>query len=244
MTIIPKIASNATNDIIEDNLPKVLVEAVIKKRDTFQETVPHNSTLLDRATPSSVDLKHQLYLKMKRYFNINSIKPKRLLVEEPVSDVNQVIPKDDSPELIEELQNVDKHVTMVYDHERMEATLRDMICNSQVKDNDLLVQQYKQFTILEEESIKSGFARFNTIITSLKALDEGFSSKNYVKKFLRDLHSKWRAKVKAIKESKDLSSLALDKLIDNLKVHDVVTKKDSKIYKGKKGKGKVHCLDS
>ncbi|GJV12627.1 hypothetical protein Tco_1354168 [Tanacetum coccineum] len=91
--------------------------------------------------------------------------------------------------------------------------------NSQVKDNkiDLLVQQYEQFTILEEESIDSGFARFNTIITSLKALDEGFSSKNYVRKFLRALHPKWRAKVMAIEESKDLSSLALDELIDNLK---------------------------
>ncbi|GKD99289.1 hypothetical protein Tco_1387273, partial [Tanacetum coccineum] len=64
-----------------------------------------------------------------------------------------------------------------------------------VKDNkiDLLVPQYEQFTIFEEESIDSGFARFNTIITSLKALDEGFSSKNYVRKFLRALHPKWRA---------------------------------------------------
>ncbi|GJW70358.1 hypothetical protein Tco_0127275 [Tanacetum coccineum] len=70
---------------------------------------------------------------------------------------------------------------------------------------DLLVQQYEQFTILEEESIDSDFARFNTIITSLKALDE---------------------------ESKDLSSLALDELIDNLKVHEVVMEKDSKIYRG------------
>ncbi|GJT69913.1 hypothetical protein Tco_1029199 [Tanacetum coccineum] len=86
--------------------------------------------------------------------------------------------------------------------------------NSQVKDNkiDLLVQQYEQFTILEEESIDSGFARFNTIITSLKDLDEGFSSKNYVRKFLRALHPKWREKVTTIKESKDLSSLALDEL--------------------------------
>ncbi|GKB39418.1 hypothetical protein Tco_0884360 [Tanacetum coccineum] len=41
---------------------------------------------------------------------------------------------------------------------------------------DLLVQQYEQFTILEEESIDSGFARFNTIITSLKALDEESSN--------------------------------------------------------------------
>ncbi|GJY92582.1 hypothetical protein Tco_0508364 [Tanacetum coccineum] len=116
--------------------------------------------------------------------------------------------------------------------------------NSQVKDNkiDLLVQQYEQFTIFEEESIDSGFARFNIIITSLKALDEGFSSKNYVRKFLRALHPKWRAKVTAIEESKDLSSLALDELIGNLKVHEVVMEKDSEIYRGKKERVKSIAL--
>ncbi|GJW02668.1 retrovirus-related pol polyprotein from transposon TNT 1-94 [Tanacetum coccineum] len=55
--------------------------------------------------------------------------------------------------------------------------------------------------IPEEESIDNAFARFNTIITSLKALDESFSSKNYVRKFLRALPPKWRAKAK--KESSD-----------------------------------------
>ncbi|GJX75973.1 hypothetical protein Tco_0322784 [Tanacetum coccineum] len=35
-------------------------------------------------------------------------------------------------------------------------------------------------------------------------------------------------------EYKDLSSLALDELIGNLKVHEVVMEKDSEIYKGKK----------
>ncbi|GJW57869.1 hypothetical protein Tco_0104600 [Tanacetum coccineum] len=91
--------------------------------------------------------------------------------------------------------------------------------NSQVKDNkiDLLVQQYEQFVISEDESIDSAFARFNIIITSLKALDEGYSSMNYVRKFLRALHPKWRAQVTAIEESKDLTSLSLDKLIENLK---------------------------
>ncbi|GJZ75017.1 zf-CCHC domain-containing protein [Tanacetum coccineum] len=89
--------------------------------------------------------------------------------------------------------------------------------NSQVKDNkiNLLVQQYEQFTILEEESIDSGFARFNTIITSLKAIDE---------------------------ESKDFSSLALDELIGNLKVHEVVMEKDSEIYKSKKERVKSIAL--
>ncbi|GJU53594.1 retrovirus-related pol polyprotein from transposon TNT 1-94 [Tanacetum coccineum] len=53
--------------------------------------------------------------------------------------------------------------------------------NNQVKDNkiDLLVPQYEQFVISKDESIDSAFARFNTIITSLKALDECYSSKNY-----------------------------------------------------------------
>ncbi|GJX41846.1 retrovirus-related pol polyprotein from transposon TNT 1-94 [Tanacetum coccineum] len=80
--------------------------------------------------------------------------------------------------------------------------------NSKVKDNkiDILVQQYEQFVISEDESIDSDFARFNTIITSLKALDE---------------------------ESKDLTSVSLDELIGNLKVHEMIIKKDSKIVKAK-----------
>ncbi|GKD27567.1 hypothetical protein Tco_1233781 [Tanacetum coccineum] len=49
--------------------------------------------------------------------------------------------------------------------------------------------------------------------TFLKALDEGYSSKNYVRKFLRALHPKWRANVTTIEESKDLTSLSLDELV-------------------------------
>nr|GEY65549.1 zf-CCHC domain-containing protein/DUF4219 domain-containing protein/UBN2 domain-containing protein [Tanacetum cinerariifolium] len=74
-----------------------------------------------------------------------------------------------------------------------------------------------------------------------QALDEGFSHKNYVRKFLRALHPKWR-EVTTIEESKDLSSLALDELISNLKVHGVVMEKDSEIYKGKKERVKYIAL--
>nr|GEY64221.1 UBN2 domain-containing protein [Tanacetum cinerariifolium] len=103
-----------------------------------------------------------------------------------------------------------------------------------VKLLDLLVQQYEQFTIPKEESIDNAFARFNTIITSLKALDEGFSSKNYVRKFLRALYPKWRAKDTAIEESKDLTSLSLDELIGNLKDYEVLIKNDSEMVKDEK----------
>ncbi|GKD07961.1 hypothetical protein Tco_1187646 [Tanacetum coccineum] len=76
--------------------------------------------------------------------------------------------------------------------------------NSQVKDNkiDLLVQQYEQFIISKDESIDSAFARFNTIIISLKALDEGYT-------------------------------LLSDEHIENLKVHEMIIKKDSEIVKAK-----------
>ncbi|GJT11070.1 hypothetical protein Tco_0858112 [Tanacetum coccineum] len=81
------------------------------------------------------------------------------------------------------------------------------------------------------ESIDNVLARFNTIITSLKALDEGYSSNNYVRKFLRALYPKWRANVTMIKESKDLLSLSVNELIRNLKVHELVIKKYYEIVK-------------
>ncbi|GKB71413.1 hypothetical protein Tco_0932825 [Tanacetum coccineum] len=107
---------------------------------------------------------------------------------------------------------------------------------------DLLVQQYEQFTISKEKSIDNGFARFKTVITSLKALDEGFSSKNHVRKFLRELHLKWHAKVTVIEESKDLTSLSIDKLIGNLKVYEVIIKKDSEMVKGKREQSRSLAL--
>ncbi|GKA41043.1 retrovirus-related pol polyprotein from transposon TNT 1-94 [Tanacetum coccineum] len=96
--------------------------------------------------------------------------------------------------------------------------------------------------IPEEESIDNAFAKFNTIITSLKALDEGFSSKNCVRKFLRALHPKWRAKVTAIEESKNLTTLPLDELIGNLKVYEEVIKKDLETVKGKKEQSRSLAL--
>nr|GEV19404.1 zf-CCHC domain-containing protein/DUF4219 domain-containing protein/UBN2 domain-containing protein [Tanacetum cinerariifolium] len=116
--------------------------------------------------------------------------------------------------------------------------------NNQVKDNkiDLPIQQYEQFNISEEESIDNAFAIFNTIITNLKALDEGFSSKNYVGKFFRSLHPKCRAKVTSIEESKDLTSLLFDELIGNLKVYEVIIKNDSEMVKIKKEQNRSLAL--
>ncbi|GJR12622.1 zf-CCHC domain-containing protein [Tanacetum coccineum] len=87
--------------------------------------------------------------------------------------------------------------------------------NNQVKANklDLLVQQYDQFTILKEEPIDN-----------------------------RALHPKWRAKVTAIEESKNLTTLSLDELIGNLKVYEEVIKKDSETVKSKREQSRSIAL--
>ncbi|GKE94993.1 hypothetical protein Tco_1579848, partial [Tanacetum coccineum] len=114
--VIPKIASNATNDIIKDNLPKVIVEAIMKERDTFQNTVP--ALISKEFADHALKLIEELF---QSYMHNN--------VEEPISKVDEVILEDETPELIEEFQNVDMHVPTIYDHERIKATLRDMMSN-------------------------------------------------------------------------------------------------------------------
>nr|GFC83458.1 UBN2 domain-containing protein [Tanacetum cinerariifolium] len=66
------------------------------------------------------------------------------------------------------------------------------------------------------------------------------SSKNRVRKFLRALPLKWRAKVTTIKEAKDLATLPLDELIGKLKVHEMVL--DNDIVASKTTKEKVKSL--
>ncbi|GJW09106.1 hypothetical protein Tco_1571529 [Tanacetum coccineum] len=83
---------------------------------------------------------------------------------------------------------------------------------------------------------------WDTLLITHQALDESFSSKNCVRKFLRALHLKWGAKVTAIKESKNLTTLSLDELIGNLKVYEEVIKKDSKTVKSKREQSRSIAL--
>ncbi|GJV16246.1 UBN2 domain-containing protein [Tanacetum coccineum] len=116
--------------------------------------------------------------------------------------------------------------------------------NLQVKNCkiDLLTQEYEKFSIFNGETIDSGFTRFNAIVTSLKSLDLDHSSKNHVRKFFRALPLKWIAKVTAIEEAKDLATLPLDELIENLKVYEIVLDNDGVGSKTTKEKVKSFAL--
>ncbi|GJT31528.1 zf-CCHC domain-containing protein [Tanacetum coccineum] len=96
----------------------------------------------------------------------------------------------------------------------------------------------KEFSILSEETIDSGFTRFNDIVTSLKFLDQDYPNKNHVRKFICALLLKWRAKVTAIEEAKDLATLPLDELISNLKVYEMILENDGVVSMNTKEKVK------
>ncbi|GJU36595.1 hypothetical protein Tco_1184949 [Tanacetum coccineum] len=105
--------------------------------------------------------------------------------------------------------------------------------NSQVKNCkiDLLTQEYENFLISNEETIDSGFTRFNAIVTSLKSLDPDYFSKNHLRNILCAVKLKWRAKVTAIEEAKYVATHPLDELIGNLKVYEMILENDDVVFK-------------
>ncbi|GJT46780.1 UBN2 domain-containing protein [Tanacetum coccineum] len=109
------------------------------------------------------------------------------------------------------------------------------------KNNEAKMTLYNALPCKDEETIDSGFTRFNAIVTSLKSLEED-SSKNHVRNFLCALPLKWRAKVTAIEEAKDLATLPLDELIGNLKVYEMILENDGVASKTTKEKVKSLAL--
>ncbi|GJS77379.1 hypothetical protein Tco_0727260 [Tanacetum coccineum] len=155
--IVPKIALNATNDLIRDNLPGIVATAVMKEREALQATTNvltiHPTTSTSTTLTTTSDLQHQLAKFEKSSSSSGPYKTDAFRkrehddhhdddappegekksknwdawVDSPVIDEDEVIPEDETLELIEEFQNIDKRVPTIYDHERMKATLRDMM---------------------------------------------------------------------------------------------------------------------
>ncbi|GJU33874.1 hypothetical protein Tco_1182228 [Tanacetum coccineum] len=110
------------------------------------------------------------------------------------------------------------------------------------KNNKAKMTLYNGLPRKDEETTDIGFTRFNAIVTSLKSLDQDYSSKNLVRKFLRTLPLKWRAKVTVFEEAKDLATLPLDELIGNLKVYKIILENDGVTSKTTKEKVKPLSL--
>ncbi|GJT72849.1 retrovirus-related pol polyprotein from transposon TNT 1-94 [Tanacetum coccineum] len=144
--------------------------------------------------------------------------------QNPKTKLDEVIPfEKQSDDLKKKLAKNNEAKMVIYNALPRKEYERIFMCNTAKEIWKTLLIAYQD----------SACAIFNTIITSLKSLDEGYSSKNYLRKFFRALHPKWREKVTTIEELKELTSLSLDELIGNLKVHEMIIKKDSEIVKAK-----------
>src|ERR1044072_3931411 len=68
--------------------------------------------------------------------------------------------------------------------------------------------------------------QFQTIVNGLRNLERSYKNVDHITKILRCLPKKWRSKVKAIQDAKDLNALKMEDLMGSLKVHELVLAQD------------------
>jgi len=85
----------------------------------------------------------------------------------------------------------------------------------------MLVHQYELFKMKDDESIEQMYSRFQTLVSGLQILKKSYVASDHVSKILRSLPARWRPKVTAIEEAKDLNTLSVEDLVNSLKVHEI-----------------------
>ncbi|GKA28758.1 hypothetical protein Tco_0715003 [Tanacetum coccineum] len=125
--IVPQISEKATKDLIEGNLKRIVADTVIQERDM-------KSNLQDQANDPALWDHHDDHQgddappkgekRVKRHKTSKSSKEVEIVIDE-----DEVIPKDETPKLLIDIQNVDKRIPAIFDRARMEAILNDMNLN-------------------------------------------------------------------------------------------------------------------
>ncbi|GJT03325.1 hypothetical protein Tco_0824494 [Tanacetum coccineum] len=103
--------------------------------------------------------------------------------EETVIDEDEVIPKDETPKLIIEFQNVDKCIQTIFDRARMEATLNNMLSN-QFRNAEKYAYHLKQATNFIENRIVWE-SRQEDI---RRSIPKSLNGNTMEKKYIRSLH--------------------------------------------------------
>jgi len=65
------------------------------------------------------------------------------------------------------------------------------------------------------------YSRFQTVVSRLQVLKKSYVASDHVSKILRSFLVRWRPKVTAIKEAKDLNTLSVEDLVSSFKVHAI-----------------------
>ena len=97
------------------------------------------------------------------------------------------------------------------------------MCSKKVREAKalMLVHQYELFKMKDDESIEQMCSRFQTLVYGLQVVKKTYVASDHVSKILRSLPARWRPKVTAIEEAKDLNTLSVEDLVSSLKVHEI-----------------------
>ena len=110
----------------------------------------------------------------------------------------------------------------------METTYKG---TKKVKDTKLqmLIIQFEELKISEDESFDSFYKKLNEVIVSKFNLGEKTEDSKIVRKILRSLSESFRAKVITIEKSKDLDDIKVQELIGSLQTYEMSLPNQRKI---------------
>ena len=92
-----------------------------------------------------------------------------------------------------------------------------------VKDTKLqmLTTRFEELKMSEDESFDTFYGKLNEVVIGKFNLGEKTKDSKVVRKILRSLKESFRAKVTAIKESKDLDEIKIQELIGSLQTYEL-----------------------
>ncbi|GJY14621.1 ribonuclease H-like domain-containing protein [Tanacetum coccineum] len=99
--------------------------------------------------------------------------------------------------------------------------------NSKKMQKAVLKQQFEAFTISTKESLEKGYDRFQKLLSQLDALGAGVSDEDANHKFLRSLPPAWDSLAMTMRTKKNIDTLSIDDLYNNLSVFEQDIQKTS-----------------
>ncbi|GJX41764.1 putative ribonuclease H-like domain-containing protein [Tanacetum coccineum] len=99
--------------------------------------------------------------------------------------------------------------------------------NSKKMQKAVLKQQFEAFTISSKESLEKGYDRFQKLLSQLDALGASVSDEDANHKFLRSLPPAWDSLAMTMRTKKNIDTLSIDDLYNNLSVFEQDIQKTS-----------------
>ncbi|GKE19219.1 hypothetical protein Tco_1426796, partial [Tanacetum coccineum] len=134
--IVPKLATTVTNVLINDNLLRIVANAIKKERESSQAADVLKAKF-EKSSASVGSYRNDVFRKCDHDEHQGDDAPlegeksaKRQKMSKGSKYArDEVIPEDETSELIDEFQNVNKRVPTIFDREGMKATIKDMLSN-------------------------------------------------------------------------------------------------------------------